>query len=265
MKINVSFTILCVSLLGWACNERVDGCLDIQAENFAFDADVHDPSLCVYPNLVLNVSYQWDTVALRGDSLYRSDAGMDFVVHAVQILFSDFRIDDTEGVTHSVEDRVIVRVPPCTDGPQEEIVDDFVFVDRTAFNYAIGGFRPSGHMTEGSVLAGVAQAYCQESFTAAHPLRSARAGYREASGDFALGRFVISLDSLNAERDTFYVYRTSEQLNFPIDRTFRRGVRDTLFMEIDFSEILMPVDWEAEESVIAATIGEKITAAVRIR
>jgi hypothetical protein len=250
-----------------ACNEPQTGCLDIQAENFDFDADKDDRGLCTYPALILNVLYQWQDSSLKTAQIYENSVGMPFVIHNVQVLFSDFILEG-DGLETQVADEVLIRKGDCESGTDELVPDDFVLVDRSTFNFVLGGFRESGLMSSCRVTTGVPSEYlpiCTTGLAATHVLRRERAGYRPDTGDFAVGRFVISQDSVNAVRDTFLSYMSPAELSFPLGRAFKRGVKDTLYMEIDFHQILNPIDWTQSEEVISTSIGAGIPAAVQIR
>lgn len=251
-----------------SCNVREPGCLDIEAENFDFEADRHDASLCVYPNLVLNVVYQWSDSSLQLGYLYRNDAGMDYAVHNVQILFSAFILENPEGESLMVDDRVDILPESCDPGSGISVPDDFLFIDRSAFNYVIGAFRESGLMSKMRVRVGVDDALtplCVSALPLTHPLRAVRAGYDDSIAEFALGRFVISRDSINATRDTIFAYGPPEVLQFDVSRTFVQGRPDTLFMEIDFDRIFSPVDLSLEEAQVGAQLAAQLAGATHVR
>jgi hypothetical protein len=260
------FVLVCA--LHWACNVREPGCLDIEAQNFDFDADRHDEEMCVYPNLLLNVLYQWADSSLQQGFLYRNAMGTDYAIHGVQILFCDFSLQNSSGEEVQVEEVVTFITGACNSGSSVEAPDDFVFVDRSTFNYVIGAFRTSGPMQRATLSMGVRDTYtplCIESLPVTHKLRNPRAAYDETKGEFAIGRFIISRDSVNAIRDTLFVYRMSEELAFDLTRTFRQGRPDTLFMSIDFRNIFDPADLSMPDSVIAADLGSRIRASVHVQ
>lgn len=251
-----------------SCNVREPGCLDIEAENFDFEADRHDESLCVYPNLVLNVLYQWSDSSLQLGFLYRNDHGMDYAIHNVQILYSGFILENADGESLMIDDRVDILPVSCDLTAAVSVPDDFLFVDRTTFNYVIGAFRESGLMDSTKVRIGVNEMLtpiCISALPVTHPLRTTRAGYDEGVGEFALGRFVISRDSVNAVRDTIFAYGLSEELLFDVSRTFVQGKPDTLFMEIDFERIFSPVDLSQEETQIGNNLAALVAGAVIVR
>jgi len=135
-------------------------------------------------------------------------------------------------------------------------------------NYAIGGFRESGAMEMCRVTLGVPGDYlplCPERLPAGHLLLRDRAGYREDTGDFAIGRFIVSQDSINAPKDTFLTYAPATELSFPLGRSFKRGLKDTLYMAIDFYQILDPVDWSMSAELVSQKIVDATPDAVNIR
>lgn len=260
--------LACACLLQLGCNVREPGCLDIEAENFDFEAERHDASMCVYPDLVLNVLYQWADSSLRTGFLYHNASGMDYAIHGIQILFSGFVIQNAAGEDLTIDDRISITTGECSTGNSIEVPDDFLFADRSSLNYAIGPFRGSGSMQLAHVRVGVPEGYtpmCLESLPANHILRSSRAAYDADLGEFALGRFIISRDSVNAVRDTFYTYGVSQNLQFDIARTFIQGKRDTLFMAIDFHQIFDPVDLNQDHASIAQELASRISSSVDIQ
>ncbi len=250
-----------------ACNVPEPGCLDIEAENFDFEAERNDVSLCVYPNLVLNVLYQWADSSLRTNYLYRNASGMDYAIHGVQILFSGFVVKNRAGEDLVVDDRVTIKAGSCASGSESEVADDFLFADRSTFNYVIGAFRGSGLMNQFRVSVGVPDAYtpmCLESLPLNHILTGIRTAYDTIKGDFALGRFIVSRDSINAARDTFYAYGISEELQFDVARTFTQGKKDTLYMAIDFHQIFDPVNLNQPKDAIANELAVRISESIRL-
>ncbi|HLF62143.1 MAG TPA: hypothetical protein VI603_00215 [Saprospiraceae bacterium] len=267
MSRRCALCVLLPCLVQLACNVREPGCLDIEAENFDFEAERHDASLCIYPDLVLNVFYQWADSSLQTGYLYHNASGIDYAIHSIQILFSGFVVQNAEGEDLSIDERVTIMTGSCTSGTQHQVPDDFLFVDRSAFNYALGAFRGSGPMHLVRVSTGMPDDYtpmCLESLPASHLLRGVRAGYDEQLGDFALGRFIISKDSVNAVRDTFFAYGLTEELQFDLSRTFRQGRRDTIFMAIDFHQIFDPIDLSQDADSVANDIGSRISATVSV-
>jgi hypothetical protein len=261
------FLVLTI-ILQSACNVREPGCLDIEAENFDFAAERHDQTLCVYPNLILNVLYQWTDSSLQTGYLYRNAAGMDYAIHGVQVLLSGFRLQDDSGIDLTIDESLTFTLGECSSGNVLEVLDDFLFADRSSFNYVVGAFRSSGPMTQVSMTVGVPDSYtplCITSLPANHLLRGQRAGYDEAKGDFALGRFIISRDSVEAIRDTIFAYGTPQLLNFDLSRSFRQGRPDTLYMSVDFHQIFDPVDLSQEKALIAAALASRIGQAIKLQ
>lgn len=260
--------ILLLACFICACNPREDGCLDIEAENFAFDADKHEQALCRYPDLLLNVFYQWADTSLQTARLYTTDAGQDYAIHAVQVLLSGFEITDNDGEELVIERTIDIRSGDCAAGMVSTVPDDFVIVDRMAFNYVIGPFRRSGPMRQFRLTTGVPAAYlpfCPEHLAETHRLRNARMGFDTLSGAFALSRFVISRDSVNAVRDTLFGYMSPQELAFDVNRMFRPGRRDTLYLAIDFEQIFGPADIRQSREILGNDLASRVPSAIMLR
>ena len=76
-----------------ACNARVEGCLDVEAENFDVTIDKHDPAECNYPDLQLKVQYSWDTLSFTKEAFFTNDLGQliafeEVYIHVSQIVLN---------------------------------------------------------------------------------------------------------------------------------------------------------------------------------
>ncbi len=143
---NVVLKTVCVllgaAILTLGCNARVDGCLDIEASNFDVTADKDDRALCVYPSLLLNVTYQWtDTVAFAKNTIYTNDLGQLVSFEDVYVLVSQFALNGKNLGALKVEDRVEWYLNSATDPTYIEATDDFTFVDYSKFTYTLGVWR----------------------------------------------------------------------------------------------------------------------------
>lgn len=253
-------------LSAFACNVREPGCLDIEADNFDVAAERHDSTLCTYPDLVLSVQYGWADSILQTNYLYQNAHGMHYAIHGVQLLFSNFIVMHNDG-PYVIEERIELPLGACNNISPLTVPDDFVFVDRTAFNYTIGTFRKSGVIENAMLTLGIPEDYtpmCIDSLPANHRLKGSRAGYDATLEDFALARFIVSLDSTNASRDTFFSYGSPEKRQFDIGRNFRQGRHDTLFMSVDFHAIFDPVNLAQDPAVVASELGSRIWPAIMV-
>jgi hypothetical protein len=170
--------------------------------------------------------------------------------------------------SYVIDERVDLPLGDCNSISDLTVPDDFVFVDRTAFNYTVGTSRKSGFVENAMLTFGVPDNYtpiCVDSLPANHLLKGSRAAYDAMLEDFALARFIVSLDSINAPRDTFLYYGSPEKREFEVGRTFRQGRNDTLFMSVDFHAIFDPVNLTQDPTIVASELGSRIWPAILIR
>src|SRR3546814_4748507 len=64
----------------------------------------------IYPDLVLNVFYQWADSSLQTGYLYHNASGMDYAIHSIQILFSGFVVQNARSEEHTSELQSLMRI-----------------------------------------------------------------------------------------------------------------------------------------------------------
>ena len=79
-----------------ACNARVEGCLDPEADNFDVTVDRNNQSECIYPDMLLGVSYVYGDTSFSRSRLFENDLGQVFGVPSLYILFSQFQLKGDE-------------------------------------------------------------------------------------------------------------------------------------------------------------------------
>jgi hypothetical protein len=53
--------MLSIALIEWACNTRIEGCLDPNASNFDFTAEKDCNGCCTYPFMTITLSQKWNS------------------------------------------------------------------------------------------------------------------------------------------------------------------------------------------------------------
>ena len=135
----VIFFLLVISVSN--CKEKVEGCLDIEATNFAFSADEVCPDdCCTYPTITFEFAFRWGSSPL----IYSEPLAITFdtVINITKTKFyiSDIRFTN-ETESFGVADRIDLEL---RDGSgTETFVDDFTLVSRdfSSFDYQIGEIR----------------------------------------------------------------------------------------------------------------------------
>jgi hypothetical protein len=127
------------------CKEKEEGCLDIEAVNFAFSADKPCPDdCCEYPKLTFEISFRWDSQSLVYGKKY--NLTFDTVIKVTKTKFYISDISLTNGAeSFKIRDRIELDVNGSSSNPTT-FVDDFTLASRdfTSFSYTIGEIRGSG-------------------------------------------------------------------------------------------------------------------------
>lgn len=133
-----------------ACFEPKEGCLDINAVNYAVDADEPCSGCCQYPVLrldFLHKTFPGSNANLQYlDTVYQDGAGNDFRFRSIQFYLSDIRLVRSDGEEVGVTDTIWLRIPAAEGDTINEVVEDnFALVNPADFGVMqIGTFLSKG-------------------------------------------------------------------------------------------------------------------------
>jgi hypothetical protein len=132
---------LCLFSLS-ACFEPRENCLDIEATNF--DAAADKNCCCTYPALKLTLLPRFDTLVWKPDTAYQYAPGQWFRLKQAVFYLSDFQLVQS-GTAIRVSDTLSLQTwGSSNDTALIKFTNDFQLIRRTAVNYTVGTFRPSG-------------------------------------------------------------------------------------------------------------------------
>lgn len=99
----LNFFFIASLIIGlYACAEKQEGCLDVYATNFAFEADIACADCCTYPVFELTVSHYWDSLeAFRyADPIFEQQDSTDTLwINQLGFFVSDIRLHtDTDSL-----------------------------------------------------------------------------------------------------------------------------------------------------------------------
>ena len=149
---HLSLFLLLLLLAG--CYEPRESCADINAVNFAVDADRPCPNCCLYPVLRIAVEHKVSDASnapnlVYADSVYRDGAGNAFRVRDIRFYVSNVRLVRADGSEVHPQDslELPIRLP---DGSRERrnISKNIALVNRSTFTpYNMGTFITAGAFT----------------------------------------------------------------------------------------------------------------------
>lgn len=134
----IHLLLIAVTCLLWSCNTRIEGCLDAEADNFDFDAELACNDCCEYPSVLLTLSQKWlDNNFTNADTLLDAQ-GRPYQIKDLKYFLTTWSWQDDQGVHYTVDsargdcgDVDLVYTP------------DILVIDTRQFNYTLGKVRKS--------------------------------------------------------------------------------------------------------------------------
>ena len=250
---------------GNGCNARVDGCLDLEAENFDVTADNNDLSLCSYPDLLLDVVYRYGDQTFSRDSLYQNTFGQTFAIPDLYVLFSQFAVTGSEYPRLVVADRTDWFLGTGPEPEEIRAVNDFTFVDQQNFRYRLGEWRQSDFALSVDFAIGVPDSLVPTDpllIPGENKMTDPRAFYNASEDQFSAARFIYVLDSLEADRDTVHLTPGAFHYSFPLAKELVRGGDDTIRVGIDFKILFDDVDLLSDSVTVVNQLAERLESAI---
>lgn len=252
LKTNFPFILFSLILLVASCNTKEEGCLDIRATNFDFDADKACDECCTYPKLFFRVSHIWDdSTAFRQNQIY-TRAGVDtFKLVDIDYAFSAFLLSDTEGVQETVEETTDIWCDENGSINEKEIVDDVIVINLTNLTYEIGTFRRDEMFTIGEMTIGIPPSYdcaIADSLESSDPLSAQSVIFQDEEMERVFGRVVLQKDTATQVLDTLYIPNAGVQFNFDLNKEFKTGKPDTIYCTINYQQWFSEIDLTQDEN-----------------
>ncbi|MDX1943255.1 MAG: MbnP family protein [Saprospiraceae bacterium] len=172
--------LLALNLNLTSCYEPKEGCLDINATNFAVDADNACNNCCEYPILKLAFLHKLNNNSENNlnynDSIYLDGAGNSFRLKNIQFFISNVRLVRPDGTEVYPSDAIEVEITESGTKKDTILANNFAIVSRNIFNAsAIGTFANGGSFSKIRFTLGLGDLSNQiipTSLPAGHPLRT---------------------------------------------------------------------------------------------
>ncbi|MEL6140822.1 MAG: MbnP family protein [Bacteroidota bacterium] len=150
--IRIFFAYCLLFSLLTSCYEPVEGCLDVNAENYELEADDPCPNdgCCTYPELSLSISHLWNGDALRTDTFYRDDFGNAFQLTRLRYYWSELglaQMDNSSEISllDSMEFGLFTEMG---DTVFQNLNSNLVLIDNLSnSSLSVGTFRSIGNVT----------------------------------------------------------------------------------------------------------------------
>lgn len=131
------FLILALS----GCNTRIEGCLDVNAENFDLNAERPCDGCCTYPSIGLSLTQKWGNRNFANtDTLYDIHT-RPYIIKDLKYFFSTWIWVDDEGTLYTPD-----SIDALCDSEIFTYTPDNIILDTRQFNYTLGTIRRSPHI-----------------------------------------------------------------------------------------------------------------------
>lgn len=252
LKPNFLFILFLLSIILVSCNSKEEGCLDIRASNFDFNADKPCEDCCTYPKLYFRMRHIWDdSTAFRQSQVY-TRAGVDtFKLIDIDYAFSAFLISDIEGLPESVEETIEIWCNENGNIIEKEIVDDVIVINLTNLTYEIGTFRRDELFTTGEMTIGIPSSYdcaIADSLQSSAPLSAQSVIFHPDDMIRVFARVVLQKDTSRQVFDTLYIPNKEIQFNFDLNKDFKTGKPDTIYCTVSYQQWFREINISTDEN-----------------
>lgn len=242
-----------------SCEETVEGCLDLLAENYDFTAVDACQDCCTYPSLSMSLSLMNDTLSFDiGDTLTMNQAD-SIVIDRFLLLFSEFRLTGLSS-EYKVIDSVELR--------DSFIRDDFAFFDDEGTS-VIGDTRFADFLEEFHITLGFSDLFSNLSNEFDNLDQDSRLDEALDSlfigGDkYSMAAFTFkytSWDSLHS----YQLPNTGETLMFNIGKEVSAGRDWRLEASIDLQQLFHAIEPELSDESIKEMLANNLSRSINIK
>jgi hypothetical protein len=230
----------CIVLLSIpACNTRIEGCLDANAENFDLNAERDCDGCCTFPSMELALTQRWgDRNYTNEDTLYDIH-GQPYKIQDLKYFFSTWGWKDSAGNLYTVD-----SVNGVCDENIFTYSPDNLIIDSRQFIYTLGSIRQFPVIDSVMFTLGLTEDYsCLDAENPGTPsgLTDQSPLWNKESSSLETMRLIVQKD-LDAEIfDTLFI---NDRIDFQMlyDLQMERGHDTQLMLTVDYALWFKDVD-----------------------
>lgn len=237
MRFLIPVVISLISFCG--CNTRIEGCLDVNAENFDFDAERSCDGCCTYPALNLTLTQKWGERNFANSDTLLDLSGQPYQIEDLRYFLSAWNWENSEGERFTVDS----LEAPCGDTMLRYRTDNLT-IDTRKFVYTLGTRRESPTMTSLNCSLGLLKDYsCFDSTVPGTPtdLTDQSPLWNPVSGKLEAVRLIIRTELDSPTLDTIFM-DISSSVTMLYDLQLITGTDAQLFLTVDYGKWFEEVD-----------------------
>ncbi|MEO5905468.1 MAG: hypothetical protein ABIQ11_01990 [Saprospiraceae bacterium] len=246
-----SLVLLCCIFFSSGCLTREEGCLDLAAVNFDFDADRACNECCTYPIMTMTLSQRWDSLNFNPSDTLADRNGLPYKIADLNYFLTSWSWKDAQEEVYTVDSAVLI----C---PQElvDYTPDILIIDPQQFVYNLGMIRESPEIESIRFEFGLLpELECADETLSSTPaaLSGSSPLWNPATSSLSTLRLVFQRDLNSAHLDTLYMFdRLSQQLAYDLD--FIPGRDPALKLTVNYAKWFKDVDVNDPSSFTASIL-----------
>jgi hypothetical protein len=222
-----------------ACNTRIEGCLESNAENFDLNAELPCDGCCTYPSLGLTLTQKWDERNFNNaDTLY-DGLGQAYQIEDLRYFLTTWSWMNAAGDRFTVDSIDV----DCEEASLRYTPDN-VIIDTRKFGFTLGNIRDYPFMTNVQFFLGLTRDFsCLDPEDPAVPadLTEESPLWNPATSSLENIRLIIRRDITSDIRDTIFMSLSSDiSLSYPLE--FEKGFDMQLLLTVNYALWFADVD-----------------------
>jgi hypothetical protein len=136
-KVPSGFLLLALLLTGSVgCNTRIEGCLDLNADNFDFEAELACEDCCTYPKMNLSLTQKWNEDNFSNEDTLYDIHDQPYIIQDLKYFLSSWSWRDGEGHRYTVD-----SVNAACHATTLAYTPDILTTGTRQFSYTLGTIR----------------------------------------------------------------------------------------------------------------------------
>jgi len=233
----VSLLFLLFAITG--CNTKIEGCLELNASNFDFEAESPCDGCCTYPTANLSLTQKWnDGNYTNTDTLYDINH-QPYIINDLKYFLSAWSWQDVDGMVYTVDS---VSVPCNT-----EILTytpDILTADTRKFAYPLGTIRLAPMTDSLFMTFGLVEDFsCLENNDETTPvnLNDQSPLWNSETASLETIRLILQRDLESVTFDTIFI-TTKLDFRLPYTLFFTKGMNESFNLTVDYAQWFQDAD-----------------------
>ena len=220
-------------VLSAGCNTRIEGCLDVNAENFDLNGERSCNDCCTYPSMQLSLTQKWNDENFNHDSTLYDEQLQPYFITDLRYYLTTWSWIDDEGNQLTVD-----SVEGDCNGAKWKYTPDIIIIDTRKFLYTLGTIRVAPNLVSVHASLGLTEDYtCLDetdpltpsAVTDQSPLWNSQSEKLESI------RLIVQRDTATEVLDTIYVdYHLENTLAY--DYQLYKGKDTPLALSVNYAQ-----------------------------